>query len=54
MIVESSRNTAVEEVVMISDFIQLFLADKHMPLFLLISEQPRHELCGNPPHVQEL
>jgi hypothetical protein len=36
-----------EEVLVISDFIQQFLADKHMLLLLLICEQLRHKLHGD-------
>jgi hypothetical protein len=44
----------LEIVLVVCDFIQQFLADKHKPLLLLISEKPRHKLDGDPSHVQVL
>jgi hypothetical protein len=41
-----------EEVLVISDFNQQFLAN--MLLLLLVSEQLRHKLGGDQPHVQVL
>jgi hypothetical protein len=43
-----------EEVLVIFVLIQKLLADKHMPLLLLIGKQPRHKLHRDPLHVQVL
>jgi hypothetical protein len=50
----SPVNDHREEVLAISGFIQLFLADKHTPLLLLIGEQPRYKLHGDLLHIQVL
>jgi len=42
----------LEEVLVI--FYLIFLAHKHTPLFLLVSEQSRHRFCRDVPHIQIL